>query len=60
MNDSLKVRPEYGVSSGPVIVPVHASRLPSFGKAEMPGVEDIMRVISSLCKLESSVSWSQH
>lgn len=51
-NESLRVRPAYGVSSGPTMVPVHARRLPSSGKADMPGVEDIMRDMSSLCSLE--------
>jgi hypothetical protein len=37
----LKVRPSYGVPSGPLIVPIQDSRLPSRGKAEMPGVADI-------------------
>ena len=34
------------------MVPVHARRLPSSGKADMPGVEDIMRDMSSLCSLD--------
>ena len=50
---SLKLRPAYGVPSGPSIVAVHFMRFSSLGKADMPGVEDIMSVISSVCKLEA-------
>lgn len=39
----------YGVSAGPVMVAVQASRLfGSSGKAETPGVEDIISCMSSV------------
>lgn len=50
--ESLKVRPSYGVPSGPVTVAVHLWRFSSFGNADMPGVADIMRFINSVCNLD--------
>lgn len=45
----LKLNPAYIVSGGPSIVPTHSKRLPSFfGNAEIPGDEDIIKVMSSL------------
>jgi len=50
--DILKERPVYIVSAGPSIVPTHSKRFPSFlGKADMPGEDDIINVISSLLSL---------
>ena len=44
------------MSLGPMIVAVQCSMLPSAsGKAEMPGVGESMRVISSDCKLSGCV-----
>ena len=46
------MRPAYGVSSGPSIVAVQERRLPSAeGNAEMPGAEEVMSCINSVCKL---------
>lgn len=46
------MRLAYGVSAGPVIVAVQARRLfGSSGKAETPGVEDIMSCINSVWRL---------
>lgn len=51
------MRPAYGVSAGPVIVAVQAKRLfGSSGKAETPGVDDIMSCISSVWRLPKEVS----
>ncbi len=51
-NDSLNVRPAYGVSSGPEMVAVQRRRFSGLlGKAEMPGVVDIMSCMSSVCRL---------
>jgi len=50
--ESLKVRPAYGVSSGPSIVAVQERRLPSAeGKAEIPGADEVMSCINSVCNL---------
>lgn len=39
------------VLAGPSIVPAHSNRLASdFGNAEIPGEEDIIRVMSSLLR----------
>ena len=47
----------YGVSAGPAMVAVQARRLlGSSGKAETPGVEDIMSCISSVWRLLRSIS----
>ena len=45
------MRPAYGVSDGPLMVAVHASRLSESGKALIPGVDDIINVMSSVCRL---------
>jgi len=45
----LKVKPEYTVPAAPSIVPTHSNKFASdFGNAEIPGEEDIIRVMSSL------------
>ena len=44
---SLNVRFSYGVSVGPERVAFHFVMSVSEGKAEMPGVGDIIRVMSS-------------
>ena len=49
----MKVRPAYGVSEGPEMVAVQASRLLGLsGNAEIPGVVDNMSCMSSVCRLE--------
>ena len=54
--DSLKMRLAYGVSAGPVMVAVHSRRLfGSSGKAETPGVEDIISCMSSVWRLCANV-----
>ena len=51
--ESLKVRESYGVSEGPAIVAVQLRRFSGEeGKAEMPGVVDIMSCISSVWRLK--------
>ena len=44
---SLNVKSAYGVSAGPISVAVHIRRELLDGNADMPGVDDIMRAISS-------------
>lgn len=48
---SLKVRPLYGVSWGPWIVPVQIRREEGEGKAEIEGGVESIRVISSCWRL---------
>lgn len=48
----MKVRFSYGVPAGPESVAFHLVMSVSVGKADMPGVGDIMRFISSDCRLD--------
>ena len=53
---SLKVSFSYGVPLGPESVAVHLVMSAPDGKAEMPGVGEVIRAMSSDCNLYNRVS----
>ena len=60
-NESLKTSPAYGVSAGPEMVAVQASKLLGLsGKAETPGVVESMSCMSSVCRLGGGISGWGH